>query len=437
MLSLRETLSMSVTSVASHKVRSVLTILGVVFGVGAVMAMLSIGEGAKQQTLEQISVMGLHNVIIRAQSPDDADDAGTSGTAAKVTNSLGLTTKDADAIAAECAFAEQVEANAEHKKTAFHGGEHADVPVLGVTPAYASIFNTQLREGRFISNADVKGIAMYCVLGYAAKQKLFAFKPAIGESVKFGDSWFTVVGVAAEKPQLAKLADGTNVDQNMQVYVPVTTSEIVFGREKDKKSGGNVFVFNGQRFGGEDKATPPIDQITVKLAENADAAQAASIIERILTRRHNKAKDFAITVPEELLRQSQATQRIFNIVMMAIASISLLVGGIGIMNIMLASVLERTREIGIRRALGATQRVVVTQFLSEAVILSMSGGVMGLILGFGMTRMISAYAEWRTIITPLSIAVAFIVSVATGIAFGYYPARQAARKDPIDALRYE
>jgi putative ABC transport system permease protein len=437
MLSLRETLSMSVTSVASHKIRSMLTILGVVFGVGAVMAMLSIGEGAKQQTLEQISIMGLHNIIIRAQSAEDDADASASGTEKKTTNSLGLTTKDADAIAAECAFAEAVEANAEHKKTAFHGGEHAELPVLGVTPAYGNIFHTELREGRFISATDVKGIAMYCVLGYGAKQKLFAFKPALGQPVKLGDSWFTVIGVIKEKSQVAKLTGGATVDQNMQVFVPVTTSEIVFGREKDRKNDGSVFIMNGQRFGAKETAAPPIDQITVKLNENADAIGAATIIDRILTRRHNSARDFAITVPEELLRQSQATQRIFNIVMMAIASISLLVGGIGIMNIMLASVLERTREIGIRRALGATQRVVVTQFLSEAVILSMSGGVLGLILGFAMTRMISAYADWRTIITPLSIIVAFTVSVATGIAFGYYPARQAARKDPIDALRYE
>jgi putative ABC transport system permease protein len=435
MLSLRETVTMSVTSVASHKVRSMLTILGVVFGVAAVMAMLSIGEGAKQEALEQIAVMGLHNVIIRAQAADESDGGEPASGEKKATNSLGLTVKDADAIAAECSFAEIVEANAEHRKTGFHGGEHADLPVLGVTPAYAAIYNTSVSDGRFLSAADVRGINMYCVLGSAAKRKLFAFKPAVGQSVKLGDAWFTVIGVAAETPRVATSAGVS--DPNMQVYVPVTTSQIVFGREKDKKSGGNVFIMNGQRFGESEKAAPPIDQITVKLREEADAAEAAVVLDRILTRRHNKAQDFTITVPEELLRQSQATQRVFNIVMMAIASISLLVGGIGIMNIMLASVLERTREIGIRRALGATQRVVVTQFLSEAVILSMSGGLLGLALGFGLTHMISANAEWRTIITASSVLVAFIVSVATGVAFGYYPARQAARKDPIDALRYE
>jgi putative ABC transport system permease protein len=221
--------------------------------------------------------------------------------------------------------------------------------------------------------------------------------------------------------------------------VPLTTVESKFGREKDAAEGDNSRVrINGMSFGGTSKKPQPeIDEITVQLTEDADAAEAASVISRILARRHNKADDFTITVPEQLLKQRQATQRIFNVVMIAIASISLLVGGIGIMNIMLSSVLERTREIGVRRALGATQRVVVMQFLTESVILSMLGGLIGVAIGFGMTKLISTYAEWRTVITPISVIVAFGVSVATGIIFGYYPARQAARKDPIDALRYE
>ena len=436
MLTFRETVELSVESILAHKIRAMLTLLGVVFGVGAVVAMLSIGEGARQETLEQISVMGLHNVIVRAVSEDvqaaqDKDNL-------KVTNSRGLTMADANAIASECPFAEIVEANGEHQKAAFFGGEHVDVPVLGVTPAYASIYNTALREGRFIIERDLTDIANYCVLGSAAKQKLFSFKKALGEHVKLGDQWFTVIGVAEPKNQLAKMSGSSVKDVNLNVYVPVTTAELKFGRDKDRVRTAR-YVFNGNELSGgnKNKAAPQIDQITVKLAADADAAEAAAILTRLISRRHNKANDFEVTVPEELLRQSQATQRIFNIVMIAIASISLLVGGIGIMNIMLASVLERTREIGIRRALGATERVVVAQFLPEAVILSMSGGLLGLMLGFGMTRMISAYADWRTIITPMSMIVAFGVSVATGIVFGYYPARQAARKDPIDALRYE
>ena len=212
-----------------------------------------------------------------------------------------------------------------------------------------------------------------------------------------------------------------------------------FGIEKDAvKTGSNIsFSGGGISIDDQNKVQPEIDEITVKLRSDADASQAASIITRILSRRHNGAQDFSVTVPEALLRQSQATERIFNIVMLAIASISLIVGGIGIMNIMLASVLERTHEIGIRRALGATARTVTSQFLSEAIILSMSGGLMGLALGYAMTQAIATYADWHTAVTPISMVLAFSVSVATGIVFGYYPARQAARKDPIEALRYE
>ncbi len=425
---------MSIQSVLAHKVRSVLTVLGVVFGVGAVVAMLSIGEGARLETMEQISIMGLHNIIVRAVVPEDQPTQTSEKP--KVTNSEGLTTKDADAIAAECPFSEAVEATAEHKELAFFGGEHADVTVIGVTPSYMTIYPASLADGRFVTMNDLSEIANNCVIGDQAKRKLFGFKSALGEHIKLGDEWFTVIGVMSDRGHAAKFSGPATRNQNLDVYVPVTTSEFKFGIEKDVVK-TNVAYSGGTYSANQSKVQPEIDEITVKLRPDADAREAASIITRILTRRHNKAEDFSVTVPEELLRQSQATERIFNVVMLAIASISLMVGGIGIMNIMLASVLERTHEIGIRRALGATARTVTSQFLSEAVILSMSGGLMGLALGYAMTRAISTYAEWRTVVTPVSMLLAFGVSVATGVVFGYYPARQAARKDPIEALRYE
>ena len=434
MLSTSEILSMSVQSVLAHKVRSVLTVLGVVFGVGAVVAMLSISEGARQETMEQISVMGLHNIIIRAVTPES--DAATTSDKATVTNSEGLTAKDAQAITQECSFVAAVEATSERKKLALAGSEHTDVTVIGVTPSYNNIYPTPLAAGRFIDATDLQEMTNDCVIGAEAKRTLFGFKSALGGHVKLGDEWFTVIGVMSEKGQAAKFSGPAARDQNLDVYIPVTTSQMEFGIEKDMQT-ANVQFTNGTFAVNQSKFQPEIDEITVKLHSNANANAAAAVITRILDRRHNHAKDFSVTVPEALLRQSQATERIFNIVMLAIASISLIVGGIGIMNIMLASVLERTHEIGIRRALGATTRTVTSQFLSEAVILSMSGGLMGLLLGYLMTQLISSYASWRTVITPISMVLAFSVSVATGIVFGYSPARQAARKDPIEALRYE
>jgi len=423
--------------VQAHKVRSLLTILGIVFGVGAVVAMLSIGEGARQETLEQISILGLHNIIVRAVSPEPPSTQGQQPT--KVTNSEGLTIKDAQAIKAECSFAESVEAVSEQKKLAFFGGEHADVTVLGVTPNYTNVYPARVTQGRFVTQMDLSETANNCVIGASVKQKLFGFHQSLGEHVKLGDEWFTVIGVLAPKGEAAKSSGLASRDQNLDVFIPVTTSEMKFGREKDPIKVGSKFSFSGGGWSlaDQNKIQSPIDEITIALHRDADANAAAAVIGRILTRRHNKAEDFAVTVPEALLEQSQATERIFNVVMLAIASISLIVGGIGIMNIMLASVLERTHEIGIRRALGATSRTVAAQFLTEALILSMSGGVMGLAIGYAMTQAISSYADWRTIVTPLSMILAFSVSVATGIGFGYYPARQAARKDPIEALRYE
>src|SRR5579872_1426620 len=284
---------MSIQSVLAHKVRSVLTVLGVIFGVGAVVAMLSIGEGARQETMEQISIMGLHNIIVRALPQDVQAEQGKDQQ--KVTNSEGLTTKDADAIAAECPFAEAVEATSERHKLAFYGGEHADVTVIGVTPNYASIYPAPLADGRFITASDLSEIANNCVIGAAAKHKLFGFKQPLGEHIKLGDEWFTVIGVMMEKGQTAKLSGSAGNDrlrdQNLDVYVPVTTSQMKFGIEKDAvKTGTNISFSGGGVFvADQNKAQPEIDEITVKLRPDADAGEAASIISRILSRRHNKA----------------------------------------------------------------------------------------------------------------------------------------------------
>jgi putative ABC transport system permease protein len=253
-----------------------------------------------------------------------------------------------------------------------------------------------------------------CVLGAGIKRDLFYFRDPLGARVKIGDDWFTVVGVMEHK--LAGGAEMAGNDMNQQIYIPLSTSL--------------------QRF-TLDPFESEIDRIVARVGEPERVREAANIIQTTLARRHSNAADYQISIPEELLRQRQQTQRIFNIVMGCIAGISLLVGGIGIMNIMLASVLERTREIGIRRAIGATRKDIMGQFLVEAALLSFLGGMIGIILGWSMSYVITLYAGWKTIVSIFSVILAFGVSATVGILFGFYPARQAALMDPIESLRYE
>jgi putative ABC transport system permease protein len=290
--------------------------------------------------------------------------------------------------------------------------------VVGTTPEYVSVLNAGLTEGVFLTDNDLTEAKRICVLGADAKRKLFFFEEALGRQVKIRNQWFTVVGILADKGaaggKIGGVLEVRNTDED--IYIPLTTLAKRFKWEPDDAE---------------------LSQITIKV-EDADRLQeAANIVRAIVKRRHRGVEDFKIAIPEELMRQSQKTQQIFNIVMGCIAGISLVVGGIGIMNIMLASVLERTREIGIRRALGARRKDVLAQFLVEAVMVSLIGGIIGVLIGYSMTKVITLYAHWKTIVEFWTIALSFGVAAAVGIGFGYYPARQAAMLNPIDALRYE
>jgi len=410
----RESLVIGLEGIRSHMLRSFLTMLGIIFGVGAVISMLSIGEGAKREALEQIQLMGMNNVIIRDVPVSDTEK-GTERTSL----SEGLTWSDARAV-------EQL--NPLVETTIPERGIQTDIRyrtelvtkaiVIGTTPEYGTVMNYVPRDGAFFTYLDVEDSRRVCILGSGMKRKLFYFRDPIGQMVKIGNQWYTVVGIMEDKVISAsgKKTDFVVRDMNMDVYIPITTA---------------LKRFPKKQFESE------ITQFTARVNDPNRIQEAANIIRSTITRRHNQVKDFEITIPEALLRQSQQTQRIFNIVMGAIAGISLLVGGIGIMNIMLATVLERTREIGIRRAVGATQKDILGQFLLEAVVLSFTGGLIGILLGFGMTKVIAVYAHWRTLVAWHSIFLAFSVSVAVGVIFGFYPARRAALKEPIEALRYE
>ncbi len=429
----REAITIAIQSLTLHKTRSFLTMLGIVFGVGAVIAMLSIGEGARQESLEQIEVLGVRNVIIRSLPQPETDDEEEPG----AVRPYGISLKDAEAIREVCSFADRIAVNWESDVESRTYQGTAPVKLIGTTPDHESIFNIRLTEGQFITRHHIDANANVCLIGSEIKQKLFGFDNPMNKLVKIEDQWFTVVGVMGGKKE-ALTGEAALPSINASMIIPLSTAMAKFPREMKGSVArmGRRYRYRSQIEDGYlDRNT--IDQIAVQVDEETDISEAAAIISRLIRKRHNDQTDFTVTIPEQLIEQSQKTQSIFNIVMGAIAGISLLVGGIGIMNIMLASVLERTREIGIRRAIGATRAMIITQFLAEAAMLSIIGGLAGILLGWALTEIITAYAEWRTIVSLWSIILAFTVAAATGIVFGYYPARRAANKDVIESLRYE
>ncbi|MCC7264783.1 MAG: ABC transporter permease [Candidatus Latescibacteria bacterium] len=414
-MDLRETFSLSVGGLSSHKLRTLLTMLGIIFGVAAVIAMLSIGEGAKQEALEQIRQMGIHNIIVQHWNKQTDGNTESSG---DQNLSSGLNTGDAQAISRICPLAEVVAPQREVKVKAQSTGHAFQSMAVGTIPEYFSVLDARLNSGVFFTKEDVEQARRVCVLGSDAKRALFYFDNPLGAQVKMQNQWFTVIGVLEDKGaaggKIGGVLEVRNTDED--IYIPLTTVL--------------------QRFKW-DPGEPELTQITIKVGDPEQLQEASDIIRNILKRRHRGVDDFKIAIPEDLMRQSQRTQQIFNIVMGCIAGISLVVGGIGIMNIMLASVLERTREIGIRRALGARRRDILSQFLIEAVLVSLLGGLIGVVLGYTMTKVITLYAHWKTIVELWTIALSFGVAAAVGIGFGLYPARQASMLNPIDALRYE
>ncbi|MFC1485483.1 ABC transporter permease [Candidatus Latescibacterota bacterium] len=408
----RENLFVGVEGLRSHLLRSILSMLGIIFGVGAVIAMLSIGEGAKQQALEQIQLMGMNNIIVQdvAVSQEGESQKRTS-------LSMGLQWADADAVTEINPYVQVSVPLTEKTMNARYLNETVRATVVGTTPEYTRVISYYPASGAFINYLDIEEARRVCVLGNGIRRQLFLFQDPIGERIKISDQWFTVVGVMEEKLAASNQQSSFDIrDLNMDIYIPITTSLERFSRRA---------------------LDSEINRFISRVDDVGQIQEASNILNATMARRHNDVNDFNITIPEALLQQSMQTQRIFNIVMGAIAGISLVVGGIGIMNIMLAAVLERTREIGVRRATGATQQDILSQFLTESVLLSFTGGILGIILGFAMTRIIAAYAGWRTIVSWEAILLAFCVSVGVGVLFGVYPARRAAFMNPIDALRYE
>jgi putative ABC transport system permease protein len=409
------TIAMGVDNLFAHKLRSLLTMLGMIFGVAAVVAMLSIGAGAQQQVMAVIEAMGVRNLIVESKpAPDQQAFQRLRQT------SPGLSLADMRVIRATVDGVGASTARKRFTPSKLIPKPFADTPtVFGVEPTFRGIAGLRIAEGRFVTDEDNTLAAPIAVLGEGARIALFGGRAALGEHVKVNEQWLQVVGVCGSVMSAQHGGSGNAAeDRNNVIYVPLRTAIL---RLEDSQS----------------QRQDEIDGIYLQMPTADATVPASRVVRRVLGETHRGADDFTLVVPSELLAEQRRTQRIFELVMVAIASISLLVGGIGIMNIMLASVLERTREIGVRRAVGAPRRAIVRQFLLEATMISCAGGLVGVVAGVLLSWIIGRLAGWTTLVSLTSIVLAFSVSVAIGLIFGVYPARKASALDPIDALRYE
>ena len=403
-----------------HKLRSFLTMLGVVFGVGSVVAMLSVGEGASKEALEQIRKLGSNNIIISSIKSIEEEAATTTHSHMSI---YGLTYDDQTRIAETFNTIKQT---APVKLIRKEGRLHArslELRVVGTTPEWFDLIQRPIIAGRVLLEADQKNQAAVAVLTEFGARKLLATESTIGQALRIGGDYFEVVGII--KSESGQAGNIQIPDQQVDVYIPMRIARSYFGD-----------IFTRRTAGSRIRELVELHQIIVQVDNSDNVEPTAAAIERMLDRFHKK-KDFLVRVPLALLRQAEATKRTFNIVLGSIACISLLVGGIGIMNIMLASVTERTREIGIRRAIGAKRRQIIIQFLIETVVLSTIGGILGIGIGVLIPLIITYFSGMPTVITMASILLPLFISASIGVIFGLYPAARAANVDPIVALRHE
>jgi len=446
-------IEIAVESIISNKLKSMLTALGIIFGVGAVIAMLAIGSGAKQEIMEQMEMVGVNNILINPLIPESSS-SGDDGERQQKKFSRGLHMLDVDAIRETLPSVKRISPEISFNSTAMMNGVKYTAKLVGVSNDYFELYNLPLSEGTFFNNYhELNGIQV-CVIGANIRSKFFNKVDPIGQYIKFNGIWLRVIGVLRKtNVSLTGFEEkGVNV-YNDNIYIPINTMLLRFNNRAlvNTKQVSEVSTVVQMGAGmmmrtmssGSDAASDTetnynqLDRIVVQVNETEQIQPTTEILSRMLTRRHSDVKDFEITVPELLLKQQQRTKDIFNIVLGAIAGISLLVGGIGIMNIMFASVMERIKEIGTRMAIGAKKMDIVVQFLSEAVLISVSGGFIGVFLGVVMAKLIEQIAGIMTIVSFLSVFIAFGVSAAIGVIFGYSPAKRASEKDPIESLRYE
>ena len=441
----------AIEAIQRNKLRAFLTSLGIIFGVASVIAMLAIGTGAQQEVLAQMQLLGTNNVIIKPVLEQVEGLVGDGEDDSKK-YSPGLSLHDLQSIAETLPEIEQISPEIIFETNFIRNARMRSGKIVGVSNDYFEISNFEIEEGNNFTDLQIDKAEPVCLIGNDVKTKFFAGENPIGKKIKVGNLWLTVIGVLSKKELSTESIENLGIrNYNLDIFAPVTTILLRFKNRalvtKDDVTagagggfgGGMVIISGGPNEEQEEVNTNynQLDKLIIRVSDSKYSVSMAEVLLRMLKRRHNNVIDFEIIVPEQLLAQEQRTKRIFNIVLSSIASISLIVGGIGIMNIMLASVVERYREIGVRMAVGAQKKDIELQFLTEALAISITGGFIGIILGIAFSYAIELTAEIATVVTPSSIFISFGVALVIGVVFGYFPAKRAAQQDPVHALRHE
>lgn len=447
----------AVEAIMANKLKSILTALGIIFGVAAVISMLAIGQGAQKEILDQIKLVGVNNIIIEPIIDQSSSSTSEEGKKESKKFSNGLNLLDVKAIQEVIPTVKAVSSEVQLNSFVQHNQIRRPTVLMGVSPSYFTLFNLGLEKGDLFNSIHEQTGQAVCVIGYNVAALLFPAEDPLDQFIKVGHNWLKVIGILNQREvMIASSSAGLGISNtNDEVFVPSKTMLIRYlnratANRKMGEVSTNIQMFGGMGRGmmmatsittGSDQGTTEnvnynqLDKVVVQVNETAELKTTTEIMTRMLMRRHNGVADFKITVPELLLKQQQRAKDIFNIVLGAIASISLIVGGIGIMNIMLASVMERIREIGTRQAIGASRKDIVVQFLSESTLISIAGGLIGVVLGIILSGLITQFADIKTIVKPFSVVIAFGVSAAVGIIFGYLPAKRASEHDPVESLR--
>jgi len=396
-------------SVRTRRLQSALSMLGIIIGVGAVIGAFSIIEGGRAEMLQKIRQLGANQLNIQ-----NLNDEESRALAVQHNPSRGLTLLDMDYIRRElAAYIAHIAPIVKESRIIRYHAKVAEVNVLGTSGKLLALHKLELAQGRFFSDPDIVEKKRVCVLGSGIRQRLFPFEPPVGKSIRIGDAWFRVIGVLKSRDHKQVREIPGEYYYNQKVFVPYSTMLLSRGRQAQ------------------------IDRVDLAVNDSAGIRSVAAGVDRILDRLHHHMHDYKVTIPGDLLRHEQESKRVFNLILFWSALLSLIVGGVGIMNVMLATVMERTMEVGLRRALGASRRHIIQQFVTETVLLTVSGGMLGIVLGSLSALLISSMLGWQAVISMQAVALGLGISILTGIVFGMYPAMRAAWLDPIQALRRE